>query len=110
MAGSVCPVEEILSQQPNLKVLRDPPSLAGQRTRCVLAFHYRSEKSTVVMCKVRAQAWTDPLILSRWYSLDKEMSTLLATTVFDVAKAEFAKGNPDRMRAGEATPRLQDFF
>ena len=104
MVGRVCTVEEILSRQPNLKVLRDPPTLAGQRVRCVLTFHYIPEQASVTMCKVRAQAWTDPSLNERWGSLDKEMSSLFAENIFDVVKTQFAKGDPDKIRAGEVNP------
>ena len=104
MTGSVCPIEQILSRQPNLKVLRDPPTLAGQRVRCVAAFLYDSGQAGAIMCKVRAQAWTDPSLDSRWSSLDKEMSGFFAESVFEVIKAQFEEGNPDQIRSGEVNP------
>lgn len=33
--------------------------------------------------------------------LDSEMSAFVAEKVFDLAKAEFEQGDPDRIRAGE---------
>jgi hypothetical protein len=104
MAGTVSPVEDILSRQPNLKVLRDPPSLAGQRVRCVMAFHYNPGQAAVTMCKVRAQAWTDPSLNSLWGLLDKEISTVLSETIFDMVKEQCEKGDPERIRAGEVNP------
>jgi len=99
MGGKVCDVEGILSRQPGLKVLRDPPSLAGQRVRCVMVFHFDSENTTVARCKVRAQAWTDPALHTR-LSLDNETSAILAGGVFHVAKMDFEGSNPDELRAG----------
>ena len=100
MSGRACPVDEILSQQPNLKVLRDPPSLAGLRVRCVMTFHY-AKLDGVTMCKVRAEAWTDPSLYSKWYSMDPTVSAVLAGTIFESAKLQIEKGDPEKMRAGE---------
>jgi len=101
MSGRVCPVDEILSQQPNLKVLRDPPGLSGPRVRCVMTFHY-AKLDDVTMCKVRAEAWTDPSLNTKWYSMDPPVSALLAETIFESARLQIEKGDPDKMRAGEA--------
>lgn len=94
------PVDEILSEQPNLKVLRDPPGLSGMRVRCVMTFHY-TKLDGFEMCKVRAEAWTDPSLHTRWYSMDPAVSALLAATIFESAKLQIEKGDPDKMRAGE---------
>jgi len=99
MDGRVCAVEGILSRQPELKVLRDPPSLTGQRVRCVIVFHFDSENTTVARCKVRAQAWTDPSLHMR-LPVDREMSAILAQSVFHVAKVDFETKDPDTLRAG----------
>jgi hypothetical protein len=96
--GRVCAVEGILERQPELRVLRDPPSLAGQRIRCVMAFHFDPENATVARCKVRAQAWTDPSLHSR-FPVDKETSMMLAKSIFDVAKEDFEESDPDVIRA-----------
>jgi len=106
MKGQVCPVEAILSRQPDLKVLRDPPSLAGQRVRCVMVFHLDIENATVARCKVRAQAWTDPSLHLRC-PVDKETSMMLAKSVFNVAKADFEESDPDEIRAGGVRAALQ---
>jgi len=96
----VCLVENILSRQPQLRVLRDPPSLAGRRVRYVLLFHLDPESNAGVRrCKVRAQAWTDPALHSR-HLMDKVVSVMLANSVFSAAKANFEKGDPDEVRAG----------
>ena len=58
------------------------------------------------MCKVRAQAWTDPSLQSNWGSLDKEISAFFAERIFDVLKTQFEKGNPDKIRTGEVNPLL----
>lgn len=111
MGGSVCPVEDILSRQPNLKVLRDPPSLADeQRVRCVLTFHYRPGQGPIEVCKVRAQAWSVPLLYPIWCSLGGEASTLLANGIFDLAKTEFGTGAPDKIRAREMNPPQHHFL
>ena len=88
-----------MSRQPELKVLRDPPSLTGQRVRCVMVFHFDTENTTVARCKVRAQAWTDPSLNMR-LPVDKETSAVLAQTVFSVAKVDFETKDPDALRAG----------
>lgn len=100
MGGKICAVEAVLSQQPQLKVLRDPPSLAGQRVRCVMVFHFDSGETGVARCKVRAQAWTDPSLHTR-FPVDNEMSAILAEGVFHVAKIDFEKNDPDKLRAGD---------
>lgn len=105
----MCDVEDILKKQPELKVLRDPPSLAGQRVRCVMVFHFDTEGSTVARCKVRAQAWTDPALHTR-HPLDKEMSMRLADGVFHVAKTDFEKNNPDQLRAGDMATTMRLLF
>ncbi|KAF9644762.1 hypothetical protein BDM02DRAFT_872609 [Thelephora ganbajun] len=107
MNGRVCAIEEILSRQPELKVLRDPPSLVGQRVHYVMAFYFDPANTKISRCKIRAQAWTDPSIGSRWHLLDKEISAFLAMKVFDLAKSDFEKGDPNKMRAGEVEPFLQ---
>lgn len=109
MCGKVCPVEAILSKQPQLKVLRDPPSLVGQRVRCVMVFQFDSGDTGVARCKVRAQAWTDPSLHMR-LSLDDEMSAMLAESVFSVAKTDFEMGDPDKLRAGDRRAILQQLF
>lgn len=88
----------ILERQPNLKVLRDPPSLVGQRVRYVLLFHYDPENAAVARCKVRALAWTDPSLTSR-APIDKEVSRRGAEGVFIVAKIDFEKNDPNELRA-----------
>ena len=98
MDGRVCAVEEILKRQPGLKVLRDPPSLAGQRVRCVMIFHFDSGNAGFARCKVRAQAWTDPFLHSR-PPMDKGMSMILAESVFSVAKMDFEQHDPNMVRA-----------
>ena len=110
MRGSVCAVEDILSRQPNLKVLRDPPTLEGERVRCVLTFHYSPGEGPIKVCKVRAQAWSDPLLYPMWYSLSMEASRLLANGIFNFARTEFATGNPNKIRAGETSSGLRDFL
>lgn len=106
MDGRVCAVEKILERQPDLKVLRDPPSLAGQRVRCVMVFHFDSGHAGVARCKVRAQAWTDPSLHSR-PPMDKDMSMMLAGSVFNVAKADFEKRDPEVIRAVGAGAALR---
>jgi len=100
MSGRVSPVDEILTEQPNLKVLRDPPGLSGLRVRCVMAFHY-TKLDGYSMCKVRAEAWTDPSLQTKWYSMDPTVSALLAETIFESARLQIEKGDPEKMRAGK---------
>jgi len=106
MNGRVRPVEDILSKQPDLRVLRDPPSLMGQRVRYVLVFNLDPSNATVRRCKVRAYAWTVPLLLSTLETLDKTMSMLFAETIFEVAKEDFDNSDPDDVRARGADPPL----
>lgn len=95
--GRICAVEEMLNRQPRLTNLRDPPSLVGQRVRCVLVFHSNPRKAST---EVRGLTYTDPsLRLS--CPLNKVMSVALAKGVFDLAKAEFENVDPDKIRAGE---------
>lgn len=110
MNGRVCPVEGILSKQPNLRVLQDPPSLVGQRVRYVLLFHLEPESSEVQRCKVRAYAWTDRTLCSRLETLNSNMSSTLAKTVFDVAKEDFENGDPKEMRARRLNPASRLLF
>lgn len=110
MGGRVCPVEGILSRQPDLRVLRDPPSLEGQRVRYVLVFHLDPGNATVRRCKVRAYAWTVPSLCSQFEMLDKGVSALLAETIFEMAKEDFERGDPDKLRARKANPSLQPPF
>jgi len=107
--GSVSPVEDILSKQPNLRVLRDPPSLIGQRVRYVLVFHLDPGNQSVRRCKVRAYAWTVPSLCCL-ESLDKRMSAFFAETVFEVAKMDFENADPDQVRARGSDGSLQLFF
>jgi len=95
--GRVCLIEDILSKQPNLRVLRDPPGLAGQRVRYVLLFHLDPASTDVRRCKVRAHAWTDRLLSSRSAVLDKDVSALLAGSIFEAAKEIFKNGNPNEL-------------
>jgi len=106
ISGRVCPVEEILSKQPGLKVLRDPPSLAGQRVRFVMMFRFDPGNTAITRCKVRAQAWTDPS-LHLGSPVDKVTSMFLAESVFDAAKVHFEKSDPDKIRAGDVRNALQ---
>jgi hypothetical protein len=99
MQGRVCPVEDILSRQPDLRVLRDPPTLVGRRIRYVLLFHLEPESTGVRRCKVRAYAWTDPAFFSRLEMMDKRMSTVLSETIYRVAKNDFQHANPNEMRS-----------
>ena len=106
----MCPVEDVLSRQPDLKVLRDPPTLAGQRVRWVMMFRYDSEGAAVARCKVRAQAWTDPSLQSGGYPMNKEMSRFLASTIFDMARSDFEDGKPDEIRAGKVSSFWQQLL
>lgn len=111
MSGRVCPVEEILSKQPDLRVLRDPPSLVGRRVRYVLMFHLDPGNSQVRRCKVRAYAWTvPPSVHLELEALDKGMSAFFAQTVFDLAKRHFEQGDPNQIRSGGAVPPMQPFL
>lgn len=110
MKGRVCPVEDILSRQPDLRVLRDPPSLVGQRVRYVLLFHLEPGSTSVRRCKVRAYAWTDPTLCARLESLHKEVSAIFAETVFEEAKEDFEKSDPNEMRTKRMNPSLPILF
>jgi hypothetical protein len=105
----VSPVEDILSKQPDLRVLRDPPSLIGQRVRYVLMFHLDPGDAKVQRCKVRAYSWTFPS-LREVESLDKNMSALFAQTVFNLAKRDFETGDPNEIRARGQNPPSQPFL
>lgn len=94
----MCLIEDILSKQPNLRVLHDPPGLAGQRVRYVLLFHLDPESKDVRRCKVRAYAWTVRSLSSRLAVLDKDLSALFAGNIFDVARENFKNGNPNELR------------
>lgn len=98
--GRVCSVEDILSKQPNLKVLQDPPSLVGHRIRYVLMFHLDPGDAQVQRFKVRAYAWTNPMICSKLEEVDKDISSFLAQTVFDEAKEDFEKRDPHAPKTG----------
>lgn len=71
-----------------------------------MMFRYDPENATIARCKVRAQAWTDPLLQSRWLLLDKNVSALMAEKVFDLARAD-SEGDPEKIRAGEVPPLWQ---
>jgi len=110
MEGRVCPIADILSRQPGLRVLRDPPGLVGQRVRYVLLFHLDPGSKDVRRCKVRAYAWTDPCLTPRLEALNKEMSALFARTIFNVAKENFKTSDPNEIRAGGVNPLLHLLF
>jgi len=98
-----------LRRQPGLKVLRDPPSLAGQRVRFVMMFRFDPGGSAITRCKVRAQAWTNPS-LDLGCPVDQATSMFLAGIVFEAAKVHFEKSDPDKIRAGDVTAALQPFL
>lgn len=103
ICGKVCSIEHILSKQPNLRVLRDPPpSLEGKRVRYVLIFHLDPENSSVQRCKVRAYAWTIPSFPAILRRLDKTLSTIVAETVYSVAKKQFEQDDPKEIAATRA--------
>jgi len=79
--------------------IRDPPSLVGQRIRCVLVFHSGPRNATI---EVRGLTCTVPL----WETMDKEMSSMFAGGVFDLANADFENGDPDEIRAGKVKESL----
>lgn len=110
MGGRVSSVEEILSRQPDLRVLRDPPSLVGQRIRYVLLFHLDPEDSEVTRCKLRAYAWTDPSLCLKLQLMNPMVSTMLAQTVFDEAKKDFEERDPNEIRSRGRNPSLPVLF
>lgn len=107
MDGRVCHVDDILSRQPDLRVLRDPPTLAGQRVRYVILFHLEPGNASVRRCKVRAYAWTVPSLGARLEMMDKQMSAMLAQSVFAVAKRDFENSDPNEIRARWASAALE---
>jgi len=110
MEGRISPVQDILSRQPNLRVLRDPPTLTGQRVRYVLVFHLDPGDANIRRCKVRAYAWTVPSLRSTLETLDKRVSKIFAETVFRAAKEDFEKSNPDALRARGVDAPLERLF
>ena len=94
LGGRLRSIEEILDRDPSITNLRDPPELVGQRICCVLVFHSGPGKPDMM-----SLTYTDPALSSASGNVDKEMSKLLAETVFGVAGEGLEVGGPDKVRA-----------
>jgi len=94
-----------MDKQPMVANMWDPPSLvgrspAGRLIRYVLMFHSGPRNVTI---EVRGLTCTIP----SKETMDKGMSRMFASRVFDLAKADFENADPDEIRAGKVRESLR---
>jgi len=57
--------EEVLAENTQLQIMRDPPLLIGKRVRYVMVFHFE-EEGKPRQSYLRARSWELPTNLERW--------------------------------------------
>jgi hypothetical protein len=63
--GCIRAAEEVLAENPQLHIMRDPPPLVGKRVRYVMVFHFE-EAGKPKQSFMRARSWELPESLEPW--------------------------------------------
>ena len=63
--GCIRTAEEVLAENPQLQIMRDPPPLIGKRIRYGTVFHFE-EEGKPKQCFLRARSWELPKSLEPW--------------------------------------------